>query len=71
MISTWPSYSVLVPVLGGTAIVNTHVFVGALGDVRSELIVINPDASAVSDGDAVIVEDVADLEVLKNDTAFD
>ena len=41
--------------------------VRSVADVREELVVVNPDAGAVPDGDAIIVEDMADLEVLKND----
>ena len=41
--------------------------VRSVADVREELVVVNPDAGAVPDGDAIIVEDMADLQVLKND----
>ena len=42
---------------------DAHIVVWALGDVRGELVVVNPNPGGVADGDAVVVQDVADLEV--------
>lgn len=39
----------------------------ALVDIRSKLVMINPDASAVSDSDAIIIQNMGDLQVLQND----
>lgn len=45
----------------------THIVIGASGNVRGELIVIDPHASRVADRDAVVVSDLADLDVADDD----
>lgn len=41
--------------------------VRSIADIGEELVVVNPHAGAVPDGDAIIVENMADLQVLNND----
>lgn len=56
--SSWPSYHYVcqhsAPLPG---VIRTHVGVGAglLAELRLKLIVIDPDASGITDGDAVVV----------------
>ena len=45
---------------------DTHEEVRTLGDVRGELVVVDPDTGRITNGDAVVVVDVADLEVPQN-----
>lgn len=39
------------------------VFIRSFGDVGGEFVVVDPDPGGVADGDAVVVEDIRDLEV--------
>ncbi|KAI6758759.1 hypothetical protein HG530_010999 [Fusarium avenaceum] len=44
-----------------------NLLIGALVNVGGELVVIDPDASAVSNGNAVVVQNFGDLQILQND----
>lgn len=45
----------------------SYIVVRPLGDVGGELVVVDPNARRVADGDAIVIEDVTDLKVLDND----
>lgn len=58
------------PVCGSDEIDLAIVKVGAVFEVREELVVVDPCASGVLKGDAVVVESVADLNVADDDVGL-